>query len=127
MINKKQLGIWMDHAVAHLIEFNTNDNETKTIESDIIEGANDNGMSKGEKTMHNKEQNNQSDHYKKIAEVIKSYDEVILFGPTDAKSELLNILKLDHHFDKIKIETKQVDKMSENQEHAFVKEYFSKN
>ena len=37
-----------------------------------------------------------------------------------------NILKADHHFDKINIETRQVDKMTENQQHAFVKEYFCK-
>ncbi len=30
------------------------------------------------------------------------------------------------HFDKIKIETMQADKMTENQEHAFVRDYFSK-
>jgi hypothetical protein len=50
----------------------------------------------------------------------------LLFGPTDAKVELLNILKADLSFSKIKIETMQSDKMTENQEHAFVKDYFSK-
>ncbi len=38
----------------------------------------------------------------------------------------LNVLKADHHFDKINIETRQTDKMTENQQHAFVKEYFFK-
>ena len=50
----------------------------------------------------------------------------MLFGPTNAKTELLNLLKADHHFDKINIETKQADKMTENQQHAFVREYFFK-
>jgi hypothetical protein len=50
---------------------------------------------------------------------------VILFGPTDAKVELLNILRQDHHFANIKIETQQTDKMTEFQQHAFIKEYFS--
>ena len=57
---------------------------------------------------------------------VKNYDEVILFGPTDAKVELFNILKADQHFDKIKIDIKQADKMTENQQHAFVKDHFSK-
>ena len=48
------------------------------------------------------------------------------FGPTNAKTELLNMLRTDHHFDKIDIEVKNTDKMTENQEHAFVKEYFLK-
>jgi hypothetical protein len=56
---------------------------------------------------------------------MKDYDEVILFGPTDAKSELYNLLKNDHHFDKIRIEVKPADKMTENQQQAFVKKYFS--
>ena len=76
--------------------------------------------------MHNKEQHQQSDYYKQLGEIIKNYTEVILFGPTDAKVELFNILKADHHFAKIKIEFQQADKMTENQQHAFVKEYFSK-
>ena len=77
--------------------------------------------------MHNKEQHEQSEYYKSIGEIIKNYDDVIIFGPTDAKTELFNLLKADHRFAKIKIEIKQADKMTENQQHAFVKEYFSKN
>ena len=42
----------------------------------------------------------------------------------NAKTELLNLLKQSHHFDKIKICAKTVDKMSESQQQAFVKEYF---
>ena len=76
--------------------------------------------------VHNKEQHQQSEFYKKLGEAIINYNEVILFGPTDAKAELHNILKADHRFAKIKIETKQADRMTENQQHAFVREYFSK-
>jgi stalled ribosome rescue protein Dom34 len=42
--------------------------------------------------MHQKEQHEQSDYYKKIGEAIKNYQEVLLFGPTNAKTELLNLL-----------------------------------
>ena len=76
--------------------------------------------------MHNKEQYQQSEYYKKLREAIKNYEAVILFGPTDAKVELFTTLKADHHFEKIKIEIKQTDKMTENQQHAFVREYFSR-
>ena len=74
--------------------------------------------------MHNKEQHEQSEYYKKLEEVILKYDDVIHFGPTDAKVELLNDLRTDNRFAKIKIEIKQADKMTENQQHAFVKDYF---
>ena len=76
---------------------------------------------------HNKEQHQQSAYYKKLGEAIKRYDEVVLFGPTNAKVELRNHLKKDHHFDKIKIEVESADKMTEHQEHAFVRNHYSKN
>ena len=72
-----------------------------------------------------KEQHEQAAYYKQLSAIIKNYDPVLLFGPTEAKTELLNILRADHHFEKIKIEVKQTDKMTDNQQHAFVKEYFS--
>ena len=74
--------------------------------------------------MHTKEQHQQSSYYKKLRDAIKNYQEVVLFGPTDAKNELLNLLKADHLFENIKIEVKHYDKMTENQMHAFVREYF---
>ena len=123
---EKKLGIWMDHASAHIMEFTANAVEIKTIESKFTHQAKEFSLSKSENLMHTKEQHEQADYYKKIGHVIKKYNEVILFGPTEAKVELLNILRADHLFSKIKIEVQQTDKMSENQQHTFVKEYFSK-
>lgn len=117
----------MDHSNAHLMEFENAASGSKTIESPFTNGVKEETMDKGEKTLHHKEQQQQTAYYKQLGEVIMRYDDVLLFGPTDAKTELLNILKTDHHFDKIKIEIKQADKMSENQQHAFVREYFSTN
>ena len=122
----KQIGICMDHATANLIELTSGDMKTKTINSKFTHEEKEDALHKGEKVMHHKEQHEQLAYYKEIAAVVKNYEEVLLFGPTDAKSELLNLLKADHHFDKINIETKQADKMTENQQHAFVKEYFFK-
>ena len=126
MTAAKSLGIWMDHSSAHLMEFSNDSIETNIIESKNMQGDKEHDMSRGEKMMHNRQQQQDSDYYKKLAEAIRNYESVILFGPTDAKAELHNILKADHHFDDIKIEVKQADKMTENQEHAFVKEHFAK-
>jgi hypothetical protein len=125
MSTTKNLGIWMDHASAHLIEFTTDPILTTTIESEFTHGSKEKSMGKSENLMHNKEQHQQSEYYMKLGEIIKNYDEVILFGPTSAKTELFNLLKKDRHFEKIKIDVKPADKMTENQEHAFVKEHFS--
>lgn len=54
------------------------------------------------------------------------HQEVLLFGPTDAKTELFNMLKTDRHFEKVKVETKDADKMTQNEQHAFVRDHFSK-
>ncbi len=124
MKTKKYIGIWMDHATAHLMEFTSDPIETKTIESKFTHQVKEESLRKSENIMHNKEQHQQSEYYKKLGEVIKNYDGVILFGPTNAKDELYNILKADHNFEKIKIEVKQADKMTENQQHAIVREYF---
>jgi len=126
MTTAKNLGIWMDHSSANLMELTIDPIETKTIESKFTHQAKEQSLSKSENLMHNKEQHQQSEYDKKLGEAIKNYEAVILFGPTDAKVELFNTLKADHHFEKIKIEIKQTDKMTENQQHAFVREHFSR-
>lgn len=120
----KKLGIWMDHSSACLIEYTSVSPESTIIESTFAHQVKEETLGKSEYIMHNKEQDRQSVYYKKLGEAILHFDEVILFGPTDAKTELLNILKADHHFDKIIIKTKQADKLTENQQFAFVRAYY---
>ena len=121
----KQLGIWIDHSRAHVTELAADPMETRTIESDFTHQDREHTLARSEHVMHNKEHHQQLEYYKKLGAIIVNYDDVILFGPTDAKSELLNILRADHRFAKIKIEAEQKDKMTYVQQHAFVKEYFS--
>ena len=126
MTKTKNLGIWMDHASAHVMEIA----DPMVINIVVCESTHEEKektLQKGESMMHNKNQQQLGEYYKSLGETIKKFDDVLLFGPTDAKTELLNILKADLSFSKIKIETRQTDKMTENQEQAFVKEYFSKN
>jgi hypothetical protein len=125
MTTQKKLGIWMDHANAHLMEFTTHNVETKAIGSKFTDEATDQDLSKGESLMHNKEQHQESAYYKELGKEIANYDDVLLFGPTEAKVELFNLLRADSHFEKIKIGVMQSDKMTDNQQHAFVKEYFT--
>ena len=124
MKTKKQLGIWMDHSIAHLIEVENDQMATDTITAKV--GEQDEPLDKRDETLiQNKEQNELADFFSRISDVIINYDEVLLFGPTNAKTELINKLKEDHHFDDIKIEVKAADKMTKNQLQAFVHEHFS--
>ena len=124
MKTTKRLGIWMDHSSAHLVEFTNDFIETSTISSKFTHQEKEHSLSKSENLMHNKEQQQQSEYYKALGQHIRNYEEVLLFGPTDAKVELLNTLRADHRFEKIKMEVKQADKMTENQQHVFVREHF---
>lgn len=119
----KHLGIWMDHSIAHLIILKDNTVISKTIESAVDQDEKQN-YGKDESLKHSKEQKHLHDYFNKISNVIKNYKEVLLFGPTDAKNELFNLLKADRLFRGIKIEVESADKLSENQMHAFVKEYY---
>jgi hypothetical protein len=126
MKTENKLGIWMDHANAHLIDFTETSDQTKTIHSKFTHDAKEHSLGKSENLMHHKEQHQQSEYYNRIGEAIKNYGEVILFGPTDAKNELFNVLRKDHRFEKVKIDIKNADKMTEEQQRSFVKEFFNK-
>jgi len=125
MKSAKQLGIWMDHSIAHLMELSNDTMLTNILESPPAFPGQIQNLRMDESLMHNKEQNQRKDFFKNLCDVIKDYDEVLLFGPTDAKTELFNILKENRQFEKIKIEVRPADNMTENQEKAFVKEYFN--
>lgn len=121
----KQLGIWMDHSNAFLMKLTDDTIVEKTVNSEFTPYEKEFTMEKSERMMHNKEQQDQASYYKKIRDVIKNYNKVLLFGPTDAKLELLNLIKADHQFENIMIEARNSDKMTPDQMHDFVREYFN--
>jgi ADP-heptose:LPS heptosyltransferase len=123
MKNPKKLGIWMDHSIAHLMEFTDEPFEVKTIESKFQERKRH--ALPNEEPISLEQKHKQYKYYKKLGEEIKNYCQVILFGPTDAKMELFNILSDDHRFVKIQVEIKETDMMTRSQLHSFVNEYFS--
>jgi len=126
MKTKRILGIWMDHSTAQLTELSDGNFMTETIESKPKSLVNEADLYyKDESHELNKEQSHLATYYKKLSDSILNYDEVLLFGPTDAKSELVNTIKDNHLFEKIKIEVKPADKMTENEQHEFLKEFMN--
>ncbi|MDZ4681963.1 MAG: hypothetical protein SH848_08280 [Saprospiraceae bacterium] len=120
---QKKLGIWMDHSTANLIDLNSKEN-CHSISSKFTFNAKEEALSRSESLMHNKEQQMHEAYYKEIADEILKYDNVLLFGPTNAKSELHNYLNKDLHFKDIKIDIESADKMTDNEKDAFVKNHF---
>ena len=126
MKSTKKLGIWMDHSYAHLMEFTSRHFEIETIESKLKTNVSPDKPEKTEGRTDSEQKKKLSNYYKKIGEYIQNYKRVILFGPTDAKVELFDFLSEDERFLKIKFEIKDTDKMTQSQQHNFVKEYFSR-
>jgi hypothetical protein len=122
----RKLGIWMDHASAHLMEFTPDPISTKTIASNFTPAVREAIMRKGEDHMHSKEQALQSDYYHQLGDVIKEYSDLVIFGPTNAKVELYNSLLEDKQLKHITIKMQSAEKMTEKQQHAYVKNYFVK-
>lgn len=120
-----KIGIWMDHQHAYVTEFTAGPMKSTKVTNNSSTLDKDRLFAKGENHMHTKEQQLQSDYYKKLTDIIKAYHNVILFGPTKAKDELFNKLVSDPNCSRIKIQMVDSDKMTENQRHAFVRKYFS--
>ena len=124
MKTEKKIGVYLDHAQAHFINFQHESENIDAINSDFDHFEKEKSLSKSESGMHNKEQQDLSAFFKMIAKVIINHDDVLLFGPTDAKVELFNYLQSEHKYDKIKMEVKNSDKLTENQKFEFVRNHF---
>ena len=125
MKSKKQLGIWMDHSTAHLMALTNGTILSSTIESGPVLQGDEQNVYKDESHSLNKEQGQLSTYYRKLGDAILDYDEAVLFGPTEAKNELFNLIKENHLFDKIEIVIQSADKMTKNERNTFVTSYFN--
>lgn len=118
MKKEKKLGIWMDRSIAHVIEFTDQWNDLKIIQSNF------NDQDKSEFLMHNKQQLLQTGFYRKLEAVILDYDVVLLFGVTNAKTELFNEMQKDHRFTNIRIDVKEAEKMNKVEKIHFLLNHF---
>lgn len=120
----KQLGIWMDHSVANIIELSNDKIVKKTLKiAPAYLGPLEN-LRLNEGHLNDKVKDHLSEFYQKLSAVIKNFDEVLLYGPTHAKTELFNQLKENIQFDRIKIDVQPAEIMTDNQQEAYVKNFF---
>jgi hypothetical protein len=125
MKTNNNLGIWMDHSDANLIDIDSK-NECRSIASKFTSETKEDALNRSESLMHNKRQQLNEKFYDKIGAQILKYKHVLLFGPTNAKVELHNYLNKDSHFKNIKIDIASSDNITTNEKVAFVKEHFEK-
>lgn len=121
----KKLGVFMDYSKASLLEFPMNSLKPKTIKSDFTNPEDQENLTRSESLIYNNEPHLQYDFYKQIAESILDYKEVLLFGPTDAKVKLFDILSEDPRFLKIKVSVQKTEKLPEEEQTIFVNNFFS--
>ena len=117
----KKLGIWMCHSSFHLVEF-AHELPDELLKKEIELPEN---ISTNDATMLNEAFHLQTESFKKLAVAVEKYNEVVLFGPVDAKIEFFNFLNSDERFKHIKIEIKQTQDMGIDQQQSYVENYFS--
>lgn len=133
---EKTIGVWLDHRKAHFIDVSKSNAVVETAFSDMEsnlrykrEAGNgtllgNNRSTNSEHHAHNREQRILDDYYKMITDRLKGYDDILLFGPSNAKYELSNKLNGDKHFAQKRIDVVSADHLTENQMVAEVRKFF---
>jgi hypothetical protein len=125
--------IWIDTSKALLID--EQGTAIEHIESPIqtrvrVDGeSDDQGKFGGQAVTHEKQdlhrrQQEEKDFNHAICKKVDGADELLLFGPGEAKKHLFKHLVDHHSFDMSKLHIQPADSMTENQVKAFVREYF---
>lgn len=122
--SKKQIGLWMDHEKAKLIEPVTariTTLEREALPQSAIAGEQGGGSRLGnnrstnnEFNRHNKEQDQLHAYYKELAKELMPYDEILIMGASTAHKEFVNYLVSDKHFSGKKITGEACDHLGDN-------------
>lgn len=137
---KKQTGIWLDSREANFIELVDGDlvnfrkidsnNHIGNAKGGSSGGGRQGGTAAGvsEKKLVNRQHNQEDRYYDEILDNIKDADEVVIFGPGEAKDHLLNAIKAHpSHFNSDLMAILTADNMTEHQKIAYVKTFFEAN
>ncbi|MGL5113438.1 MAG: hypothetical protein ACRC6O_12465 [Flavobacterium sp.] len=127
MNTPKNIAIYMDHFTANVISYTNTARVTKHIKSGFSHFEKEKILQKGESHWHHKEQDWQNEFYRNLRHELLEYNHIVLFGATLAKTELSTILREDKKFANTTIVTKNTDKITKNQQIAFVNNYFYSN
>jgi hypothetical protein len=124
MHTNKKIGVWMDYSEANLIDANKEITHIN-IHSEFNHHTKQEALERSERIMHNKEHHMHEEYFKDIASKLSTYNEVLLFGPTQAKFELRNYLTKQHNFHNVFINIETADKMTAHEKTDFVQKHFN--
>lgn len=125
MTGIKQLGVCIDDTGITVMEYKTGMIKKIALPA-LPDGTNEAGsiFKKSEGFSYDIEIEQHTNYIEQLKSVISHSDSLLLFGPTNLKVDLYNFLKRDDSFANTTIILKQADVMSENQQQAFVMDYF---
>ena len=126
---KKEIGLWIDHRKAVIVTIKDEGEEIKKITSNMekhvrYKSSNPSETSAGEDVRDRKFGNHLNSYYDEVIANIRDADSIQIFGPGEAKGELEK--RIEHEGLKARIlAIETVDKMSDRQISAKVREHFS--
>jgi hypothetical protein len=127
---KSAAGLWIDHRKAVIVIVSNDGEETKQIESGLEKHTRFSGGSRSEQGGGEDQQDRQytghlNRYYDAVTSHLRDAESILLFGPGEAKGELEKRLA-DKGLDKRIVGTETVDKMTDRQIAAKVREHFRK-
>ena len=127
---KKQAGLWIDHREAVIVVLTDKDEKITHIKSDAEKqtrfpgGSRKDGLQKTEAVRDKRLEQDLGKYFDDVIANIREAGWIQIFGPGEAKSELVKRLEVDGLKERI-VEVETTDKMTDNQIAAKVREYFS--
>ena len=114
----------MDYTSAQIYENATGEFLLTSMESNFYLPLKKKGEANSESPIHNEKNQTDQAFYNDLLLLIKDYDEAVLFGPTQAKTALFDLIKASPECNNLYIQTLEADKMTTEQMKAFVKTHF---
>ncbi|MEP7137511.1 MAG: hypothetical protein ABI904_21515 [Chloroflexota bacterium] len=127
---KKNIGLWVDHREAIIVTVTDTDEQITRIKSDsekqtrLPGGSRKDGRQETESVRDTKFAKNLEQFYDDIIAQIRGAELIQIFGPGEAKGELVKHLEAEGLKQRI-VEVETVDNMTDNQIVAKVRERFS--
>jgi hypothetical protein len=126
---KKEIGLWIDHREAVIVVLTDKDEKIIRIKSDAEKqirfpgGSRKDGLQKTEAVRDKRLEQDLGKYFDDVIANIREAGSIQIFGPGEAKGELLKRLEAEGLRERI-VEVETMDKMTENQIAAKVRKHF---
>ena len=123
----REAGLWIDHRKAVIVTVSGNELETKQIQSNMekhVRFSRESSEDGSAEDMHDRQfDNHLNSFYDEVIEAIREVESILIFGPGEAKGELVKRLERDGTAERI-IGLETVDKMTDRQVAERVRQQF---